>query len=434
MMGYLSKLVLIRQLRSLFAGRQLLQNTSWMLAAEGVSRVSRLATIFVLGLLLTPAEYGTMMLAIICHETIRVFSRVGCGAKVVQCADYELDALASNAGTLQWMLCILVAGAQIAVADVIASYYNNPQLGQLLSLMALSHLVYPMVAVRVFLTQRENNMRLYARVSAISISTENLVTALAVVFGMGPYAIVVAKLFSAFGWMALFYRASTARYPLAFSLAHMRQLTAYSGKVLSSELLKTGRLQLDSFIAARLLGVYEFGLYSFAKSAGIGLSQSISAGFLSSLYPHLCDKFRAGRLRPSIRHAYLIGAAISVLFLVQAALAPVYIKLIFDDRWASISVAVSILCLSAAPSLMLDISATVYRAKNLIGSEVSVMLAGLASLALPLLWLQPQSALAFATTVAAASLLWLLVSLIPLRDVLRFTSPKPEPTGVLRVS
>lgn len=389
------------------SGKGLLKNTCWMLAAESVARISRLLTIVVLGLCLDPTQYGTAMLAIVCHDLLRVFTRVGSGAKVIQCRQNELAAFASNASTLQWLLCLTLTAIQIGSAETIANYYQNPELASVLTIMALSNLIYPLVTVRVFLVQRNNNMRYFASASASSVIVENLCTALLVIAGLGVMSVALAKLCSAVCWVVFFYRAKVTHYPCSFCPRTMKRLTVFASKILSSELLKSLRLQIDSLFAARALSPELFGLYSFAKSSGVGLSQSLSAGYLSSLYPYLCEQQRRLALQSNIKKAYLGAAIIAILFLIQAAVAPIYLDLLFGDRWTNAAVLVSILCLSAIPALCIDTTNTILRVQGRSHWEVYLALYSLFTLLIPLLLIPPQTAFGYATLVTLTSLTWL---------------------------
>ena len=424
--GYFAKLP------DLIKSQHLLRSFSWMLAAEGVSKASRLVTIVVLGLCLTPAEYGVAMLAIVCHELLRVFTRTGIGAKIIQCDSVQLYDLAANAITLQWLICLTLAALQVASADVIAHYYNAPDIAGLLKIMALSHLLYPLVAIRVFLVQRRNNMRFLAQATALSVTVENLATALLALAGLGVVSVALAKLLSALCWVVIFRRQSTLSLRAEFSLAPLKQLTQFSTKVMSSELLKSLRANADSLFAARLLSPEMFGLYSFSKGAGVGLSISLSNGFLASLYPYLCEQQRLSRLNQGIRKTYLVGAGVCAIFAIQAMAAPLYVDLLFDSRWQDSALLISILCLSAIPALLLDTSNTILRARNLAHREVYSSLFSLLPLLVCFWIVAPQTPLACALVVTLTSLIWIpLAWIIGAQWRLKAKGATPIPTSAI---
>jgi PST family polysaccharide transporter len=66
--------------------KRLLNNTSWLMATEIAAKVSRLLVILALAASLGVVEYGTVMLALACHEIFKLILRSGAGAQIIQCS------------------------------------------------------------------------------------------------------------------------------------------------------------------------------------------------------------------------------------------------------------------------------------------------------------------------------------------------------------
>jgi len=388
---------------------RLVKGASWMMLSEFMARLSRIVTLLVFAALFTPVDYGTAMLALVCHELIRVFSRLGIGAKVIQCSDQELDDYAGNAKTLQWIVCIGLTLLQLSISGLIAAFYDNSHLVMMLDVMAFSHLIYPLVTVRVFLLQRLGNMRYFGIASGISIAVDNLSAALMLILGLGLMSVAYAKILAAAVWVIMFSFAKTQPIRARFCQIFMPKLVSFSGRVLLSELLKVGRLHIDVLLAGRILSPELFGLYSFAKSSGVGLSQSISSGFITSLYPYISEAKRNSRLVDELPHVMKVVAMISGIFLLQALLAPVYINLLFAEQWQVAIPMVSILCLSAIALLILDVANMLLRVSNHVNWEIYQSLLCMLIMTLMIVLIQPVSALVLASLVTFVSFLWLPV-------------------------
>ena len=134
--------------------KRLLSNTSWLMATEIVAKISRVLVILALAANLGVVEYGTVMLALACHEIFKLILRSGAGAQIIQCTEQQLSSYAKNGALLQWLVCILLAGAQAGLASPIADFYETPSLIPLISLMAVVSLFYPLVSIKVFLIPR----------------------------------------------------------------------------------------------------------------------------------------------------------------------------------------------------------------------------------------------------------------------------------------
>ncbi len=394
----------------------LILNTSWMLASEGMSRATRLITIIALAAYLTSADYGSAMLALAVHEILRVLMRAGAGPKVIQCTEAELPLLASNAASLQWIICLGLGAIQLLTAHVVAQIYKNEQLTALLQIMALSYVFYPMVSTRVFMLQRTHQIKYFSLRSGVCIMAENLGCALMLYLGFGIYSVAYAKIISAIAWVLCFYAAPVKNYGISFNIDIICTLGRYSGNILGTETMRVLRAQLDMIIAGKLLSPELLGIYSFAKSAGIGLSQSLSAAYISVLYPHICKQQRNNPIGFKQAPIFLLSSAIALLFLLQAIIAPFYIQWLFSAHWHSSAALVSLLCLSAIPAIFIDTECNLLRAQSRIKYEFYICSYCVMVSAIGLLLLQPSTPMEFAIAVAITSSLWLtslLLKIIP---------------------
>ncbi|WP_273286007.1 oligosaccharide flippase family protein, partial [Reinekea forsetii] len=354
---------------------RLFQNTSWMMLSEGLSKISRIVTVIAMASLLAPFDYGIATLALACHELIRVFGRAGSGARVIQCAEHELERISRNASLLQWLVCGLITGLQMAFSSSIARFYQHPELAPLLSLMALTYLFYPMVSIKIFMLQRLNRMKYFGLANAACVSIDNLAIVLFLVMGHGVFAVAYAKVITACAWVLLFGLAKVPTVRPGYQADVFWPLAAYSGKIFGSETLRVLRTQADVLIAGRLLAPDLMGLYSFAKNAGVGLGQSVINAFLSGLYPYICEQIRQGNEQLAARRSLRYAFAISSVFVLQALAAPLYVTILFGDRWQGAAYLVSILCISAIPALLVDTRSFFYRANNRPSAETKLTLA-----------------------------------------------------------
>jgi PST family polysaccharide transporter len=392
--------------------KRLLNNTSWLLTTEIAAKISRVLVILALAASLGAVEYGTVMLALACHEIFKLILRSGAGAQIIQCTEKQLPQYAKNGAVLQWLVCILLASTQAGLASPIAGFYDNPSLTPLISLMAVVYLFYPLVSIKVFLIQRQGNMRFYSIRNAICIVTENISIALFAVLDCGIMSVVYGKWVFTLLWIGLFYSAPVHNFGMGFQWNIFLRLTKTSGQLLSTELVRALRMQSDMLIGARLLSPELFGLYSFAKSAGVGLSQSINNAFNTALYPYLCDKYRNGQLKQHTTLVYVFTCSVGTLFLIQALLVPVYVPLLFDQAWQQNHMVVTVLCLAALPAVFIDTQCNILRAKAHYQKELYVRLFCLIVSTVGLLAIQGTTPENFALSILACSSLWLL-ALIP---------------------
>ncbi|MBL4629762.1 MAG: oligosaccharide flippase family protein [Paraglaciecola sp.] len=403
--------------------KRLFTNTSWMLLSEVAAKISRLAVILALAANLSAIEYGTVMLALACHEIFKLILRSGAGAQIIQCSNKQLSKYVQNGAILQWLICIVLAATQAGLAIPLADFYNNSDLIPLIALMAVVYLFYPLVSIQVFLVQRQGNMRYFSIRNALCIASENISIAVFANLDCGIMSVVYGKWVFASLWIVLFYFAPVQRFGFGFDVKTLISLIKTSGKLLSSELVRALRMQLDMLIGARLLSPELFGLYSLAKSAGVGLSQSINNAFNTALYPYLCDKHRAGKLASHMPFVYIFTCGVAALFLIQAMLVPIYVPLLFEQTWQQNHTVVILLCIAALPAIFIDTQCNLLRATAHYQRELYVRSFCLIVSTIGLLIAQANSLETFALTILTSSMLWLL-ALIPWRALIRHkTSP-----------
>ncbi len=395
-----------------FESKRLLSNASWLLGTELASKFSRIFVILVLAAQLGAVEYGTVMLALACHEVLKLVLRSGAGSQIVQCSDQQLPEFARNGAVLQWIICLSLAAFQASLAFPIANFYENSQLTDLLILMAVAYTLYPLVSVKVFLLHRASKMRYYSICNALCIFAENLSIGIFALSDFGIMSVVYGKWVFVVLWVVLFYFAPVQNFGFGFSKRVFLSLIKSSGQLLSTELVRALRLQLDVLVGARLLSPELFGIYSFAKSAGVGLSQSLNNAFNSALYPYLCDKHRQKSLSNFIVRIYILTSLIAFAFVLQAIAVPFYVPILFEQQWQQSYSTVAFLCCAALPAIFIDTHCNILRAKAEYQYEMYVRLFCLITSAIGLFIFNANTPVDFALSVLLMSGICLLALLI----------------------
>jgi len=334
---------------------ELLSNTIWLLSAEFVAKISRIFTIIVLAAQLSPTSYGTAMLALAFHDVFGLLLRAGVGSQIINCKPHQLENFAKNGIIIQWGICLTIVIAQFSSASYLSSLYDNDNITILLQVMAVIYLLYPWVSIKIFLLQRENKMRWFSIRNGLCVIIENCTIAIAALLGADILSVALCKIAFSIFWLLLFSFSPVNSYGVGCNPFIIHQMLQTSGKLFNTEFLRGIRLHADTFIAGRLLTPELFGFYTFAKNAGVGLSQSISQVYISALFPYLCKLERKGQLLIQQKKVFVISLGIGLLFVIQALLAPIYVPILFDEKWSSAIPIITILCLVALPNLIIDI-------------------------------------------------------------------------------
>ena len=332
-------------------GNRFLRNAGWIGIAEMMARVSRLLTAVVLARCLEPLEFGVAAIAMTTYELIRVFTQNGIGAKIVQTEAASLEATCNTAWRLNWIVAIGLVLVQCLVAFPLAWFYDHASLAWMVMLLAAVYLLIPLSQVQVFLIQRRNRLKPIALLSGIQVTLDNLLTAALAIAGLGAWAVVLPKLLVTPVWVFGIRRFQYWRPQRGAGLGPWREIVRFGKHVLGVEVLKAMRLHLDNLVIGRFLGLEALGIYYFARNAGLGISLSLINSFNTALYPHFCEaRGNASQLRDKF-HSSLQTIALIVppLIILQAALAPWYVPLVFGEQWSTAVPVLMLLCLSALP-------------------------------------------------------------------------------------
>ncbi len=353
---------------------QFLRNLGWLGISEVFVRLTRLLTAVILAQVLEPIVFGVAALVLTANELIRVFSRNGIVAKIVQCEEEHLQKVCNTAYRLNIIFCFVMFITQVLLAYPLADWYDTPELVPMLQVLALTYLLMPFAMVQAALVQRQQRLKSMAMIDGGQVAVDNVLTALLALLGFGAWAIVLPKFLTSPIWV-LGYRYAHPWSPngsiTKFDM--WREVLKFGRYYLSIEVLKSARLNLDNMLIGRILGVEALGIYYFARNAGLGFSLTLINAVNSALYPNLCEvSSNLEQLRARFsKNLKQIGLVVVPLLLAQASLAFIYVPIVFGDHWNHAVPLLAILCLSAIPRALSESASALMLATGRIKSDLA---------------------------------------------------------------
>jgi O-antigen/teichoic acid export membrane protein len=345
--------MITNRIRQFTSGR-FVRNVGWLGMSELGNRIFRLATTVTLARVFTPQEYGLMAVIYTTFEFGRVFQlNSGFDAVIIQSSDEELKTTCNTAFWLNLFLCIAITIGQCIAAFFIASFYNDNRLIGPLCLSALVYLIYPFFVINQALISRRNQLKIIAICRLIQSVVGNLITVILVILGAGIWSIVWATVLSAPIWVIYTRKYENWRPPdlKSFNLENWREVLDFSGSIFGVELLTKLRSNLDYLIVGKFLSVAVLGLYYFAFNAGIGISTNVIRSFSNAFYPHICEvkddlKQLKSRYLSTLKKMMIV---IVPFVLLQSSLSPIYVPIVFGEKWNQAIPILVVICLSAIP-------------------------------------------------------------------------------------
>lgn len=318
-------------------------------SAEAATRIVRLATILVVARQISPAMLGVAALALSLFELVRVLTNFGIGQRIIVATPAELESICRAAARLFWIVCLGVAGLQLAFAGVLWGGFGLGEVAAMLAALSAVYLFMPAGLVQIFLAMRAQRMAATAGVTAAQNIADSILTLALVLAWPSAWAIILPKLLTAPVWLILARRAFAWTPDRSVAPAPFSTFRQFGPAILGSELLSAARCHSDKLIVGALLGTEALGLYYFAFNAGLGITQSLISACNLVLFPHL-SKLSGHEFEREFRRAFLGGLAIfAPLVAAQALLAPFYVPIVFGSKWVAATPNLALLACAALP-------------------------------------------------------------------------------------
>lgn len=343
--------MLIAKIKQQFSN-QFIRNVGWMGGAELLNRIFRLGTTVTLARLLSPYDYGLAAVVLTTNEFASIFTiGSGIGSKLIQADEKDLKVLCDTAYWMNWILCGSLFVIQCIAAFPIGLFYGDNSVILPICVAGLVYLMLPLYAVQVAMINRENRLNIIALCNLLQSAIGNALTIGLAFLGLGMWAIILPIVLTTPVWVLINRRNHPWRPRSSFTLERWQEIANFSKNMLGSELLNKLRSNLDYLLVGRFLGIEALGIYFFAFNAGLGISLNVINTLTWPLFPHLCavrtDKTRfKNRYFKSLK---TIALVIVPLILLQSSMAPLYVPIVFGQKWTTAIPILILICLSALP-------------------------------------------------------------------------------------
>jgi len=371
--AYLIRLLPQHLLQRLSSVESSLRGAGWISIAEIGNRVSRIVTAVALARAFSLPEFAAMSLVLTTYELVRMFIHNGVGARLVSAHEGELDEVSEAVHRINWMVGVGMFLLQLLLARPLAAFYNA-DIAATLAALSVVHLIYPIALTHACLAQRREQFGLIAGLMFLQITGDNLLTAVMALAGLGVWAVVVPKVIIAIAWVwgMLVWTAGWRRTPLSRGV--FQEVARYARIVFMSEALNTVRTNGDRMIIGKVLGPDAFALYAFASNAGAGIATGLSLALSRVVLPFLA-KGPAGH--ENVRKRFWLslkgmGMLIVPVIALQAALAPIYVPLVFGERWRPAIPVLILMCLATLARPVAVATSQMLRAVGHVSMELGI--------------------------------------------------------------
>jgi PST family polysaccharide transporter len=331
---------------------QFIRNIGWLGVAELANRVFRLGTTITIARVFSPEDYGLMAIIYTVNDFATLIpQRGGIGLKIVQADEENIEQLCNTGYWLNWILAVAFLIIQCLSVLVYALISGENRLVLPLCVASLSYLIFPLSCINISLLERANQLKTSAVCSALQSLVSNVLIAILALLGFGIWAIVLSMLVAAPIWWILGWRNHPWRPPKHFTVKNWQEIFHFSKNITLMELLNRLRMNIDYIIVGFFLGNAALGTYYFAFNAGSGITINIVNSVLAAVFTHLCAARGDKRV---LQKNYLsslktIMMTVVPVVLLQSSLAPIYVPIVFGEKWDAAIPIVMMICTSVIP-------------------------------------------------------------------------------------
>lgn len=245
--------------------RDFIGGMKWTSLSTVVNTVVQLLQYVILARLLSPDDYGLLGMITVVIVFSQVFTDLGISSAIIYYQNLTKDQLS----TLYWIN--LLAGffvflAVLQLRPVIADFYHEPRLMELLILVAFIFLVTPVGQQFQFLLQKELNFNQLAKVEILSIVLGSFSAITLAFLGFGVYSQIWGQLITAgsksiyllvIGWKKW-------RPRFVFKLKGLKGVIKFGTFQMGSRTVGYFASNIDYLLIGRYLGAEALGIYNLA--------------------------------------------------------------------------------------------------------------------------------------------------------------------------
>lgn len=237
----------------------------WRSGSQIVGQLITWGSTFLVIRILSPADYGLYAMTSVVLVLLSLMNGYGLANALIQKREATPHMLRQLFGMLI-VLNVTLAAIQVAVAPLVASYYGQPAVADLLRVQALIYLTNPFLALGYAVLSREMDFRRQAKVNLVSGLLSAVAALAGALAGLGVWTLVLAPL-TGFAARALG-MAIAARIFIrpSFDFRGAWDLAHYGGIMAVGQFFWFVQTQADVVIAGRafdphLLGIYTTSLF-----------------------------------------------------------------------------------------------------------------------------------------------------------------------------
>ncbi|PHS31229.1 MAG: colanic acid exporter [Sulfurovum sp.] len=344
---------------------KVLHGVKWVTFANIFGQVLSLISIVIFAKLLSPDDFGTFAIIMIFIGFLGIFSDMGTTAALIHIQNPS-KLLLSSVFYLNIFIGIVLTLAMILLSAPIATFFEDPQITDMLQIVSLNFIIVSFGVVQKALLQKSIEFKHLSLVQSVAMFIGIIVGISSAIYGLGVYSLIAQTLVSSIIGTAMIWFYTSWRPEWSFSFTEIKKIWKYTANLSVFEFINYFAQNADNFLIGKYLSSGALGVYSLAYKIMLYPLQNISRILVRVLFPAFSKlqndnkKFRQVYLRVIFYISLVSFPIMSGLIVI----ADVLVDVLFGDKWQGLAMLLIILAPSGIMRSVFTTVGTIFMAKG----------------------------------------------------------------------
>lgn len=311
----------------------------WRSGSQVLTQIVSWASTLIVIRLLAPEDYGLFAMAQVMLTLLSTMNGWGLASALIREDEVSEERLRQTLG----MLILLNGGlalTQFIAAPLVAAWFEQPMVTQLLRVQSLLYLAVPFCALPHAILSRRMDFRRPAQVRLAAAFAGAITALTGALSGWGVWTLVSAPMMMLLTEAVGMTWAARAPIRPSFRFTGARHIAGFGGVMTATQIFWFVQSQADVMIAGRVLDPHSLGVYT----TGLFLAQLMAAKFVPPInevayaaYSRQQTEGQADQIAPAllatVRLVMLVGLP---AYAGLAVVAPVLVPVLLGEKWVGI--------------------------------------------------------------------------------------------------
>jgi len=344
-------------------------NILWSYISKYSGVILQFGSSLFLARLLTPSEIGTYSVALSLIGFAYLVRDFGLGEYLVQEKELTQEKT-RTVYTLGLLLSVSLWGIVFLSADIIASFYQQPELELVVQIISLNFLIIPFNSPILALLRR--NMQFKQR-TYVEVASSAIFAIVAVSLAYNNYGVLSLAVASLATNVASFFICQLIK-PTGFSysplLKNTKNIVHYCGFSSGAQFIRHAGTSAPDLIIGKILGMSAVGFFNRGSSLLQMLHRTLIEGLRPVLMPYFSQVQRNGE-NPANAYIMMLTVTLAIIWPCYFFIlfeASTLIILFFGDQWLVSIPILQLMCIAAAINNMVIFTDELFKATGKVKS------------------------------------------------------------------